>query len=234
MTASKVALVTAAGQGIGAVIARELAAHDYRVSLMSNSGGAVQLANELDGLGMTGSVTEPDQLKEFIDSTMSAYGRIDAVVNNTGHPPKGPLLEISDTEWHYGLDMLLLNVVRIARIVTPIMQNQGGGAILNISTFSAFEPDRTFPVSSALRAALAGFTKMYADEYGKDAIRMNNLLPGFVDNYPESERNLSRIPLGRYARITEIAKTARFLVSDEAGYITGQNIRADGGLTRSV
>ena len=234
MTESKVALVTAAGQGIGAAIARELAAHDYRVSLMSNSGGAVQLANELNGLGMTGSVTEPDQLKQLVDSTMRAYGRIDAVVNNTGHAPKGPLLEISDAEWHFGLDMLMLNVVRIARMVTPIMQSQGGGAILNISTFSAFEPDATFPVSSTLRAALASFTKMYADEYAKDTIRMNNLLPGFVDNYPESEQNLSRIPLGRYARVGEIAKTARFLVSDEAGYITGQNVRADGGLTRSV
>jgi len=234
MTENKVALVTAAGQGIGAAIARELAAHDYRVSLMSNSGGAVQLANELNGLGMTGSVTEPDQLKQLVDSTMRAYGRIDAVVNNTGHAPKGPLLDISDAEWHFGLDMLMLNVVRIARMVTPIMQSQGGGAILNISTFSAFEPDATFPVSSTLRAALASFTKMYADEYAKDTIRMNNLLPGFVDNYPESEQNLSRIPLRRYARVGEIAKTARFLVSDEAGYITGQNVRADGGLTRSV
>lgn len=234
MTESKVALVTAAGQGVGAAIARELAAHDYRVSLMSNSGGAVQLAKELNGLGMTGSVTEPDQLKEFVDSTMSAYGRIDAMVNNTGHPPKGPLLEISDAEWHFGLDMLMLNVVRLARLVTPIMQQQGGGAILNISTFSAFEPDATFPVSSTLRAALASFTKMYADEYAKDAIRMNNLLPGYMDNYPESEQILSRIPLGRYARVSEIAKTALFLISDEAGYITGQNVRADGGLTRSV
>lgn len=234
MIKNKVALVTAAGHGIGAAIAHELAAHDYRVSLMSNSGGALKLANELQGLGMTGSVTDPDQLKEFVDSTMSAYGRIDAVVNNTGHPPKGPLLDISDADWHFGLDMLMLNVVRVARLVTPIMQKQGGGAILNISTFSAFEPDRTFPVSSALRAALASFTKMYADEYAKDAIRMNNLLPGFVDNYAESERNISRIPLGRYARMGEIAKTARFLISDEAGYIIGQNVRADGGLTRSI
>jgi NAD(P)-dependent dehydrogenase (short-subunit alcohol dehydrogenase family) len=128
----------------------------------------------------------------------------------------------------------MLNVVRMARLVTPIMQKQGGGAIVNISTFAAFEPDPAFPVSSSLRTALASFTKLYADRYAADGIRMNNILPGFVDSYPESEESLRRIPMGRYASVTEIAKTARFLVSADAGYITGQNIRVDGGITRSV
>ncbi|MDX1414979.1 MAG: SDR family oxidoreductase, partial [Candidatus Promineifilaceae bacterium] len=163
------------------------------------------------------------------------YGRIDAVINNTGHPPKGPLLDIPDESWHLGLDMLLLHVVRMARLVTPIMQRQGeGGAIINISTFSAFEPDESFPVSSSLRAALAGFTKMYADHYAPDAIRMNNILPGFIDSYPESQAIRSRIPMGRYGTVEEIAKTVHFLVSDGAAYISGQNIRVDGSLTRSI
>ena len=82
---------------------------------------------------------------------MEAHGRIDILVNNTGHPPKGPLLEIPDEGWHLGLDLVLLNCVRTARLVTPIMQRQGGGAIVNISTFAAFEPDPGFPVSSSLR-----------------------------------------------------------------------------------
>lgn len=234
MTNKKVAVITAAGRGMGAAIARELAANDYRVALMSNAGGAETLASELNGIGMIGSVTNASHLEALVNHTIAAYDRIDAVINNTGHPPKGPLLEISDEDWHLGLDLVMLNVVRMARLVTPIMQKQGGGVIVNISTFAAFEPDAAFPVSSSLRAALASFTKLYADRYAEDGIRMNNILPGFVDSYPESEENLRRIPMRRYASVTEIAKTALFLVSADAGYITGQNIRVDGGITRSV
>ena len=230
----KAAIVTAAGRGVGAAIARELVADGYRVSLLSNSGGAVKLAKELGGIGMTGSVTEPSDLTELVDSTMEAFGRIDAVVNNTGHPPKGDLLEISDADWHRGLDMVLLNVVRMARLVTPVFVEQGGGAIVNISTFSAFEPDLAFPVSSTLRSGLASFSKLYADRYAASGIRINNVLPGYMDNYPESEETLAKIPMQRYGKVQEIAKTVRFLLSDDAGYITGQNIRADGGITRSV
>ena len=234
MKDKKTALITAAGRGIGAAIAREVTANGYQVVLMSASGGAETLAAELGGIGLTGSVTESGDLQTLVDRAMDATGRIDAVINNTGHPPKGPLLAISDDDWHLGLDLLLLNVVRLARLVTPIMQKQGGGAIVNISTFSAFEPNAAFPVSSTLRAALGSFSKMYADRYAADGIRMNNILPGYVDNYPESPEILSQIPLGRYARTTEIAKTALFLISDGGGYITGQNIRVDGGITRSV
>ena len=230
----KVALITAAGRGMGAAIARELAANDFNLALMSNGGGAETLGAELGAIGMTGSVTSPGDLEALVDRAMAAHGQIDVVVNNTGHPPKGPLLEISDEDWHLGLDLVLLNCVRMARLVTPIMQEQGGGAIVNISTFAAFEPDPGFPVSSSLRAALASFAKLYADRYAADGIRMNNLLPGFVDSYPESEENLRRIPTGRYASVAEIAQTVRFLVSAGAGYITGQNIRVDGGITRSV
>ena len=230
----KVAIITAAGKGIGAAVARDLAANGYRVSLLSTSGGALSLAQELDGLGITGSVTSPADLSQLVESTLARYGRIDAVVNNTGHPPKGDLLDISDDDWHLGLDMLVLNVVRIARLVTPVFVGQGGGAMVNISTFAAFEPELGFPVSSSLRSALAGFTKLYADRYAAAGIRINNVLPGYMDNYPESAANLAKIPMKRYAQVEEVAKTVRFLLSDDAGYITGQNIRVDGGITHSV
>ncbi len=230
----KVAIITAAGKGVGAAIAAELAAGGYNVSLLSNSGGAVKLAGELGGIGLTGSVTEPADLAKLVEATLEKYGRIDAVVNNTGHPPKGELLDISDEGWHLGLDLLILNVVRMARLVTPIFVKQGGGAIVNVSTFSAFEPSLNFPVSSSLRAGLASFSKLYADRYAADGIRINNVLPGYMDNYPESEENLAKIPMNRYAKVQEVAKTVRFLLSDDAGYITGQNIRVDGGITHSI
>ena len=231
---TKVAIVTAAGKGIGAAVARELAASGYQLVLMSNSGGAVVLAQELGGIGLTGSVTAEADLAALVEAAMEQYGRIDAVVNNTGHPPKGDLLQISDDEWHYGLELLILNVVRMARLVTPVFERQGGGAIVNISTFSAFEPNPAFPVSSSLRAGLAGFVKLYADRYAPAGIRMNNVLPGFMDNYPEKPEIVSTIPMGRHARVQEVAKTIRFLLSADAGYITGQNIRVDGGVTRAI
>ena len=234
MAENKVAIVTAAGKGMGAAIAKELSSSGYSLALMSPSGGAEELAKSLGALGLKGSVTEPDDLQKLVNMTMDRYGRIDAVVNHTGHPPRGPLLEIPDEDWHKGLDMLLLNVVRIMRLVTPIMVSQGRGAIVNISSYPVFEPEATFPVSGAIRAALAGFTKMYSDQYAGQGIRMNNILPGFIDSLPEIDERKRRIPMGRYGTVEEIAQTVRYLLSPEAGYITGQNIRVDGGLTRSV
>lgn len=234
MSNNKVAIVTAAGRGMGAAIAHELAGAGYQLALLSNSGGAEAVAKELGGISQTGSVTEVKDLELLVEKTLGKYGRIDAVVNNTGHPPKGPLLDITDADWHLGLDIALLNVVRMARLVTPIMLEQGGGAFVNISTFAAFEPSLAFPVSSSLRAALGSFAKLYADQYAPQDIRMNNVLPGYIDSYPESETNLSQIPMGRYGKVGEIASAVRFLLSDEASYITGQNIRVDGGITHAV
>jgi len=229
-----VALITAASKGMGAACARELASRGYRVSLLARSADVEHLARELGGGATRGNVDSADDLERFVKETLDAYGRIDAVVNNTGNPPKGPLLELPDHDWHAGLDMLLLNVVRVARLVTPAMRAQGGGAIVNISTFAAYEPDARFPISSCLRAALGSFCKLYADQEAPHGVRMNNLLPGFVDTKGVSDAIRSTIPAGRYGDVAEIAKTAAFLLSSDAAYITGQNLRVDGGVTRSV
>ena len=230
----KAAIVTAAGSGIGAACARELAGRGYAVALMSSSGRAEYLAQELGGLGITGSVTEVADLESLVGETLDRYGRIDAVVNSTGHPPSGEILELTDEEWREALDLVVLNVVRMARLVTPVMLRQGGGATVNVSTFSVFEPSPDFPLSSALRAALAGFTKLYADRYAADGVRMNNLLPGYVESFEIDDETRRSIPMRRQGSAAEIAKTAAFLLSEDSGYVTGQNLRVDGGLTRSV
>lgn len=230
----KSVLITAAGSGMGAAIAERLAADGWRVAVMSSSGKGEALGRKLGGVGFTGSTTDPAALAAFVATAHQAFGRIDAVVNSAGHPPKGELLEISDESWHAGMDIAMLSVVRMARLVTPIMQAQKGGAFVNISTFAAFEPDLLFPVSGPMRAALAAFAKLYADRYAADGIRMNNVLPGYIDSLPEKAERRAKIPMSRYGRTAEIAGTVAFLLSEAGGYITGQNLRVDGGITRSV
>ena len=204
------------------------------VELMSRSEAAEELALELGGLGVRGSVTDARALESLVSQTLDRYGRIDAVVNHTAHPPKGELLDITDEQWRDGFDMLILNVVRMARLVTPAMLRGGGGAIVNITTFAALEPELALPVSCTLRAGLASYAKLYADRYAAEGIRMNNLLPGYIDSLNHTEETRSKIPMQRIGTTAEVAKTAAFLLSEGAGYITGQNIIVDGGVTRHV
>lgn len=231
---NKIAILTAAGSGMGAAAARQLAADGFKVAILSSSGKGEALAQELGGIGVTGSNQSPDDLQNLVDQTMKQWGRVDVLVNSAGHGPRAPILELSDDDWQEGMAVYFLNVVRPTRIVAPIMQQQGGGAIINISTFAAFEPDAGFPTSSVFRAGLAAYSKLFADQYAKDNIRMNNVLPGFIDSFPEKEDLLQRIPLQRYGTTEEIAKVISFLASEGAAYITGQNLRVDGGITRSV
>ena len=232
--ALKVAIVTAGGSGMGAGAARKLAADGFKVAILSSSGKGEALAAELGGIGVTGSNQSNDDLKRLLDLTMSKWGRVDALVNSAGHGPRAAILDLLDEDWHRGMDVYFLNVVRPTRLVTPIMQAQKSGAIVNISTFAAFEPDPVFPTSGVFRAGLAAFTKLFSDKYAADNVRMNNVLPGFIDSLPEKAEWRSRIPMGRYGKTEEVSELIALLASDRAAYITGQNIRIDGGITRSV
>lgn len=230
----KVALITAGGSGMGADAARRLAADGFRVGVLSSSGKGEALGEELGGFGVTGSNLDAADLKRLVDGAMERWGRIDVLVNSAGHGPKGPILDISDDDWHQGMEVYLMNVIRPTRLVTPHMQAAGGGSIINISTFAAFEPDPLFPTSGVFRSGLAAFAKLFADRYAADNIRMNNILPGFIDSLPETDDRRARIPMGRYGRAEEVSSLIAWLASDEGGYVTGQNWRIDGGLTRSV
>jgi NAD(P)-dependent dehydrogenase (short-subunit alcohol dehydrogenase family) len=226
--------VTGAGRGIGAACARALSQRGYRVALLSPSGRAVELATELGGFGLTGRVEEYADLEQLVNEALGRWGRVDGVVVSTGTPGQGDLLQLSDRDWMLGLELIFLSVVRLARLLVPTMTEQGGGAFVTISSLAAVEPNLSFPISSAMRAALAGFTKMFADRYATVPIRMNSVLPGFVNSAPENPRITEKIPMKRYGDAAEVAHVVAFLLSEQSGYVTGQNLRVDGGLGRSL
>lgn len=234
MTDKPVAVITAGGSGMGAAAAKRLAADGYAVAILSSSGKGEALASELGGLGWTGSNQSPEDLESFIDQVIERYGRIDALVNSAGHGPRAPILDITDEDWHKGMDVYLLNVIRPVRLVVPHMLEKRKGAIVNISSAWAFEPAANFPTSGVFRAGLAAYTKLFADKYAPDNIRMNNVLPGWIDSLPQLDERRDMVPMQRYGTSEEIAATISFLVSDGAGYITGQNLKVDGGLMRSI
>ena len=230
----KVALITAGGSGMGAAAARRLAADGFAVSILSSSGKGEALAEELGGLGVTGSNREPADLKRLVDGAIDLWGRIDVLVNSAGHGPRGPVATLTDEDWQLGMETYLLNVIRAVRLVTPVMQAQGSGTIVNISSAWVFEPADMFPTSAVFRAGLATYSKLYADQHAAEGIRINNVLPGWIDSLPQLDARAASVPMKRYGTEEEIAATVAFLCSDGAGYITGQNIRVDGGLMRGV
>lgn len=228
-----VAVVTAASRGMGAACARELKRRGFRLVLLARSADVEALADELGGLGIRGSVAVADDLARVIEAAGERFGRLDAVINNTGHAPKGDLLSLTDAEWREGIDLLLLSVIRMARLATPLMLAGNGGAFVNISSFAAVEPGLRHPVSATLRAALGNFAKLYSQQYAGRGLRMNNLLPGWIDTYPVEVEAIAKIPAGRVGTPEEVAKVAAFLVSAEASYITGASLLVDGGLVRA-
>lgn len=234
MSAEKVAIVTAGGSGMGAAVAKRLSADGYKLAILSSSGKGEALAKELGGIGVTGSNQSNDDLNRLVELTLEKFGRIDVLVNSAGHGPRASILDITDEQWHTGLDVYLMNVIRPTRIVAPFMVKQKTGSIINISTAWAFEPSSMFPTSAVFRVSLASYTKIFSDTYAVDNVRMNNVLPGWIDSLPATEERRQGVPMQRYGTSEEIAATVAFLASEGAGYITGQNIRVDGGLTRSV
>ncbi|MEM9324171.1 MAG: SDR family oxidoreductase [Bacteroidota bacterium] len=231
----RVAIVTAASRGMGAAIASRLAGDGYKLVVMSRSDRIYEVADRLSARPIKGDVTEKKDLERLVGLAYEKYGRVDVVVNNTGHASKGQLLDISDREWLEGVELSLLNVIRMSRLVVPFMSRQRtGGTLLNISSFAAREPSPDFPVSSVARASLSAYCKVFAREFALHKIRMNNVLPGFIDSFDASAEVLQKIPMRRQGTMEEVAELVRFLASEEASYITGQDHVIDGGLLKGI
>jgi NAD(P)-dependent dehydrogenase (short-subunit alcohol dehydrogenase family) len=230
----KVAIIVGGGSGMGAAAARQLASDGYKVAVLSSSGKGEALAKELGGYGVSGSNQSTDDLKRLVDGTMDRWGRIDVLVNSAGHGPRAQIIEVSDEDWLKGYNVYFMNVVRATRLVAPIMQKQKDGVIINISTAWVVEPSAMFPTSAVARAGLAAYSKIFADTYAGDNVRMNNVLPGWIDSLPATDARRDSVPMKRYGTSEEIAATISFLASKGAAYITGQSLRVDGGLTRSI
>jgi NAD(P)-dependent dehydrogenase (short-subunit alcohol dehydrogenase family) len=229
----KVAVIIAGGSGIGAAAARELNAQGHEVAILSSSGKGEALARELGGLGVTGTNRSAADLARVIDGAQDRWGRIDVLVNSGGHGPRGGVLELTDEDWLTGAEVYLTPVVRATRMALRHMAR--GGAIVNVGSYVAVEPDPAYPLSSVYRAALMAFQKMVADQVAPRGIRINTVACGFYDTLPGNPVfDRVHVPMGRYGTGDEVARTIAFLASDAAGYVTGQTIRADGGLTRSL
>lgn len=214
--------------------AKKLANSGYNIAILSSSGKEERLANDLGGIGFTGSNQSNIDLSTIVDLTYKKCSRIDVLVNIAGHGPKGGVLDLTDDNWYDGMNVYFLNVVRATRLIATIMKKQKEGVIINISTFANFEPDKNFPTSGVFRSGLAAFTKLFVDQNSKYNIRMNNILPEFIDSLPKNNELKKKIPLNRYGKKNKISEVINFLASEGAAYITGQNICADGGITKSV
>lgn len=230
----KTCLIIGGGRGMGAATAREMHKRGYQIALMSPSESCEKLADKMGGVARRGKAENADDTQAIFNLAMETYGRIDACLIHVGGPPKGDLLDIPEEDWDKANQMVLKPVIRMASLLTPVMEAQGGGSIVNITTFSAFEPSLTFPTSSVYRVGVSSFTKLYSDRYGTANIRMNCLLPGFTDSLDLPQKFADMSALGRLGRAEEQAKAAAFLLTDDSSYITGQSLRVDGGVTRHM
>ena len=240
----KVALVTGSSRGIGRAIAIELGKSgiDIVVNNDSNPQEGIEVVNEINKRGQRGiyiqaDVSDSNQVEKMIERIVNEFGRIDILVNNAGITRDKMLESMDIDQWNRVIAVNLTGTFNCTKSVIKYMKKQGGGKIINISSISAEIGNIGQSNYSASKGGVISFTKTVAKEYAKDGIIVNAIAPGFIktkilETIPEKvmQKILSKIPLGRLGKPEEVAKLVRFLVSDDANYISGQVININGGM----
>lgn len=255
----KVAMVGGASKGLGFAVARALAAEGARVSITSRDRAAIdraaaEIKNETGAtvVASAGDLSSAQAIEAWFRATVEAFGGVDLLYANTGGPPAGAALSFDDKAWQSGFELLVMSMIRTVRLVVPSMQARGGGAILVGTSSSVKEPIANLAMSNVLRASVASLAKTLSIELAASKIRVNNLIPGRIgtDRLRQLDeinakkagvtieehraRSAASVPLGRYGAPEEFGRTAAFLLSDAASYITGASVQVDGGLLKGV
>lgn len=252
-------MVGGASKGLGFAVARALASEGALVSMASRDAGAIAQAAEqikretgATVLPVAADLSSAETIIAWHGATLTAFGGVDLLFANTGGPPGGSALAFDDTAWMGAFELLVLSAIRTVRLAVPSMQARGGGAILMSTSSSVKEPIPNLALSNVLRASVSALAKTLALELAPSHIRVNQLIPGRIETdrlRQLDEINAKRagvsvdahraqsaaaVPLGRYGTADEFGRTAAFLLSDAASYITGATVQVDGGLLRGV
>lgn len=241
----KVALVTGASKGIGESIAQYLAAYGAKVVINSRKQEAVdEVAQAIrteggEAVGVAGQVGNIDDCKTIFDATMAAYGRVDILINNAAtNPVFGPVENTDERAFNKIMDVNVKAPFELAKMCLPVMQANGGGSIINISSIGGVSPEPMLGIYSVSKAALISLTKVMAAEWGKHNIRANVICPGLIQTkFSEAlwsndkilNKMMKELPLSKVGQPEEIASLALFLASNASGYCTGAVFTADGG-----
>ncbi|HXH82466.1 MAG TPA: SDR family oxidoreductase [Candidatus Tectomicrobia bacterium] len=248
----KVAIVTGGSQGLGRATAIRLAQEGARVAICARGKDALErVAEEIrasggDVLAQAADVTRPDDIERFVAAVLERHGAVEVLVNNAGTSAAAAFGDVDDAAWQTDIDLKLMAAVRFCRLVIPVMQRAGGGAIVNVTTVGGKAPAARALPTSVTRAAGINLTKSLANEYAKDRIRVNTVCLGLVKSAQWERRArggdleayyrevAGRVPLGRVGEAEEFADLVAFLVSARAAYITGTAINFDGGMAAVV
>jgi NAD(P)-dependent dehydrogenase (short-subunit alcohol dehydrogenase family) len=241
----KVAIVTGASKGIGEAIAQYFAAHGAKVVVNSRKQDAVDSVvkhiNTEGGqaLGVAGQVGNMEDCQHIFKSTIETYGRVDILVNNAAtNPVFGPVENTDDKAFNKIMDVNVKAPFELAKLCLPVMEQNGGGSIINISSIGGISPEQMLGIYSISKAALVSLTKVMAAEWGKYNIRANVICPGLIQTkFSEAlwsndmimKHMMTQVPLGRIGTPEEIAGLALYLASDASSYCTGAVFTADGG-----
>ena len=235
---NKVAIVTGGSRGIGRAIALELGAAGAKVvvNYFQNEDAAQAVATEIGGIAVQADVSTTEGCQRLIDAAVE-LGSLDILVNNAGVNRDTLMVRMSDEDWQYVIETNLNSAFRLCRAATEIMMHQRSGSIINVTSVSGIRGNAGQANYAASKAAVAAMSSSLAKEMGRRGIRVNCVAPGFVQtdmveamNPKVVESAKKMIPMRRLAQPLEIAKVVRFLASDDASYVTGQQWVVDGGL----